>query len=85
MGCRCPVCGATFRGTSVCSRCGADLGPLMKLAASAACLRRAALSALAEGDGPKAAKLSARAQRMQWTPRGKNLSLLAAWLAECTP
>ena len=82
MECRCPVCGARFRGTRACSRCGADLGPLMRLAARAAQLRAAALAALAEGAAPQAAQLAAKAQRMHATARGRSLGLLAAWLAE---
>jgi hypothetical protein len=81
MECRCPVCGAGFRSTRVCSRCGADLGPLMRLAGRAAQLRRAALSALAAGEDAKAAALCARAQRLHATRRGRRLGLLTAWLA----
>lgn len=79
---RCPVCGVAFRATRFCSRCGADLGPLMRLAVHAAQLRRSVVSVFSEGDCRRAADLAARAQRIHATPAGRKLSLLAAWLAE---
>jgi hypothetical protein len=42
----CPVCLARFRGTRECSRCGADLTMVMKLAARAWRLREAAREAI---------------------------------------
>jgi hypothetical protein len=43
---RCPACGARFRGTTICSRCGADLGAVMRLLAMAHRQRKAAVDAL---------------------------------------
>ncbi|MCC6536594.1 MAG: hypothetical protein IT162_03530 [Bryobacterales bacterium] len=76
---RCPVCGAGFRGTPACSRCGADLTVLMRLAAEARQLRQAALAALAAGDVSQAAGLAARATRLHATPGGERLRQLASW------
>ena len=45
----CPVCQARFRGSRLCSRCGADLGPLMIVAVRAWRLREEARDALARG------------------------------------
>ncbi|MHB8304095.1 MAG: hypothetical protein ACYDC6_14955 [Acidobacteriaceae bacterium] len=47
---RCPVCQARFRGATECSRCGADLTALMRIAAHAYVLRHAARQALLLGD-----------------------------------
>ena len=55
----CPVCQARFRGSSECSRCGADLGTIMGLAAGAWRMREAARQAIAEGDAARAHALAA--------------------------
>ena len=81
---RCPVCTARFRGTSTCSRCGADLTPLMHLAAEAYRLRRAARQAILSGDFARASFLSRRAEELCSTAAGRKLSLLTAVLAEKT-
>ena len=78
----CPVCRARFRGARICSRCGADLGPLMRLSVAAWRLREAARDSLAAGDFASAYRLAARAQRLQVTGEGRALCLLSAWLAE---
>lgn len=78
---QCPVCSARFRGARLCPRCGADLTPLMTLAASAAGRREAARQALQAGEFARAAEHAAAAQSIQVTPEGRRLELLAAWLA----
>ncbi len=55
---KCPVCQARFRDASVCSRCGADLEPLMFLIANAYQLRQDARRALQAGDFERAQKLA---------------------------
>jgi len=79
---RCPVCRATFRGTAACSRCGADLAPLMALSAKAYLLRRAARDVLRAGDVVRAGDLAAQAQRLCATEGGRRLGVLARWLLE---
>ncbi len=76
----CPVCRARFRGARVCSRCGADLGPLMGLAARAWRLRQQARQALERGDCVRALGLASDAQHVHRTPNGGSLQLLSAWL-----
>jgi len=78
---RCPVCQARFRGARICSRCGADLGPLMLLAVQAWQLRQAARRALDEGEVERALGLAMEAQGIQGTESGEALRLLGAWLA----
>lgn len=65
---RCPVCGARFRGASSCSRCGANLEPLLLLAAHAYAARQAARRALQSGNLPAAAALASTAWSLQATP-----------------
>ena len=77
---RCPVCQARFRGALTCSRCGADMEPLMLLSVQAWRLRQAALQALSAGDPELAVERAVEAQGIQDTPRGEALRLLGAWL-----
>ena len=77
---RCPVCQARFRGSRACSRCGADLGPLMRLTVKAWQLRQRARQALNDGDVGRALALATEAQGTQNTGSGEALRLLAAWL-----
>ena len=77
---RCPVCHALFRGARICSRCGADLEPLMLLAVKAWQLRQAARQALNAGDVDQALGLAIEAQGIQSTRSGEALQLLGAWL-----
>jgi hypothetical protein len=79
---RCPVCQARFRGVRICSRCGADLQPLMVLAVKAWQLRQAARQALGAGDARRAVELASEAQGIHDTERGAALRLAAAWIAE---
>ena len=77
---KCPVCQARFRGVRICSRCGADLEPLMLLAVKSWQLREAARGALQAGEVERALKLAIEAQSIQDTNRGEALRLLGAWL-----
>jgi len=76
----CPVCRASFRGTRECSRCGADLRPLMVLRGKAYLLRRASREAIRSGDFTRAGELAQRAERFCGTETGRKLVLLAKWL-----
>jgi predicted amidophosphoribosyltransferase len=78
---RCPVCGARFRSTRHCSRCGVDLSPLMALCAAAWQTRESARQAILEGEFGTAFRLASKAQDVQDTPTGRRLRLIAAWLA----
>jgi hypothetical protein len=80
---RCPVCQARFRGARICSRCGADLEPLMVLAVKAWQWRQAARQALGAGDVERALGLAIEAQGIQETESGGALRLLGAWLRCC--
>jgi hypothetical protein len=79
---RCPVCQARFRGARICSRCGADLEPLMVLAVEAWQLRQASRQALDAGDAERALERAIEAQGVQSTESGEALRLLGAWLAK---
>jgi len=72
----CPVCRARFRGSSQCSRCGADLSPLMGLAVRAYALRQAARQLLKQGDCQAALTSVQAAQRLHRTPEGSLLNLV---------
>jgi hypothetical protein len=74
------VCRARFRDARICSRCGANLAPLMRLALRAWRLREAARDALAAGAIDRARDLATDAQRLHATPAGASLSVLTAWL-----
>jgi len=77
---QCPVCQARFRGAAICSRCGADLGRLMRLAAEAWWLRETARAAIAAGDFERVLELAAKAQEAQGTPAGEALLRMGYWL-----
>ena len=77
---RCPVCQARFRGTAVCSRCGADLARPMLIAAEAWRLREAARAAILAGEFERAVELARDAQAAQVTPAGEMLLRLGSWL-----
>jgi len=77
----CPVCRASFRGASVCSRCGADLTVVMTLVVSAWRMRQGARQALAAGEFARSRDLASRAQQICCTPAGRKLEALGAWLA----
>lgn len=67
------MCQARFRGTRICSRCGADLKSLMFIAAKAWTLREAARQAIEDGDFYQAAEFAEEAQLLHQTPAGKAL------------
>jgi hypothetical protein len=73
MSARCPACGAGFRGTSACSRCGADLSTVMGLATAAFLVRARARRRLAEGDIEGAAALARESERLDRSPAGEAL------------
>jgi hypothetical protein len=77
----CPVCQARFRGSSECSRCGADLATIMGLAAGAWRMREASRQAIAGGDLARARALAAQAQEICRTPAGRDLEMVSSWLA----
>src|SRR5580693_5768160 len=77
---RCPVCQARFRGARICSRCGADLEPLMRLTVKAWQLRQAARQTLEAGGVEWALKLATEAQGIQATGSGEALRLLGTWM-----
>ena len=77
---RCPVCQARFRGMRTCSRCGADLEPVMLLTVMAWQLRQAARQALDAGDAGRALEFATEAQAIQQTESGAALRMLSAWL-----
>ena len=77
----CPTCRATWRGVSVCARCGTDLAPLMSVAARAWRLREAARAALTAGRGSEACELAGAALGLHATPRGVRLHVLALLVA----
>ncbi|MCP5113003.1 MAG: hypothetical protein GY953_19420 [bacterium] len=79
---RCPVCQARFRGERICSRCGANIEPLMALIIKAYLSRRAARRALASGNVAKASRLATAAQETCSSSRGERLCLLTWWLAK---
>jgi predicted amidophosphoribosyltransferase len=76
----CPVCRARFREARLCSRCGADLTPLMLLATQAWQLREAARLSLNAGEFEQAHGLAIAAQNLQFTSSGESLRLLGGWL-----
>ena len=72
----CPVCRARFRGSSQCSRCGADLTAMVLLAAHAYALRHAARQSLRHGDFQAALTSAQAAQRLHFTAEGSLLSVI---------
>ncbi|HEV2960687.1 MAG TPA: hypothetical protein VG649_02600 [Candidatus Angelobacter sp.] len=78
----CPVCRARFRGSSECSRCGADLKTIMVLQVKAWRLREAARQAIASGNPINAATLASQAEELHGTPAGKRIQALSSWLAK---
>jgi len=77
----CPVCRARFRGAPQCSRCGADLIPLMLLATHAYVLRQAARKSLRQGDFQAALDSAQAAQRLHSTAEGSLLSVICSTVA----
>lgn len=77
----CPVCGARFRGTRQCSRCGADLLILMRIAAQAYRFREAARQALVAGDPPQTVRSATKAEALHATAAGRRLKRVGVLLA----
>jgi hypothetical protein len=65
---RCPVCRARFRDEAVCSRCGADLTPLLAIEAEAVALEREAVALLAAGQWIEARRAAERVLALQYSP-----------------
>ena len=78
----CPVCRARFRGSSECSRCGADLKIIMVLQVKAWRLREAARQAIVGGDPIKAGVFASQAEALHCTPAGKRIEALSSWMAQ---
>ena len=75
----CPVCRARFRGEPICPRCGADLSPLMRLAARSWHARQETRRLLSTGATEQARDRIELAQQLHATPAGRRLELLLAW------
>ena len=73
----CPTCGAAFRGTVTCGRCGADLAPLTAVILAARKERELARRAILDGDGDAALLHVERALALHRTERGLRLKALA--------
>ncbi len=76
----CPVCRARFRGATTCSRCGADLKTMMRLAVQAHRERQNARRCLREGRFENAADRTEAAEDLCATGAGRRLRLLTRWL-----
>ncbi len=74
---RCPACRAAWRAVAICPRCGADLTPLMRLAARAWALREAARTALLSGEGATALAAARAAYALERTPSARRLLALS--------
>ena len=77
----CPVCRARFRGAETCSRCGADLGPLLLLSAHAFRLRQRARGHLRQRNFLQALACAVEAERLRSTPHGALLRVVCVSLA----
>ena len=77
---RCPVCQARFRGTADCSRCGADLRPLMRIAVEAWQKRQQAREAMLRGEFRRAVELASQARSMQAHEGADSILTLARWM-----
>ncbi len=78
---RCPVCRARFRGTAECSRCGADLSALMRIAARAWHLRNASRAALIAEQYERASTLAQASRVLQDLPATRRLETIARRLS----
>ena len=76
----CPVCQARFRGSETCSRCGADLSPLLLLSAHAFRLRQKARALLLQGDFRQAFTCVEEAERIRATAQGRLLRAVCTCL-----
>ena len=73
----CPTCGAAFRGTVRCGRCGADLAALTAVILAARKERELARRAILNGDGDAALLHVERALALHRTEQGLRLKALA--------
>jgi len=73
----CPTCGAPFRGTVRCGRCGADLAALTAVILAARKERELARRAILNGDGDAALLHVERALALHRTEQGLRLKALA--------
>jgi predicted amidophosphoribosyltransferase len=78
----CPVCRAAFRGVAICPRCGADLAPLMRVAARSWRLRHLAREALSAGDFDSARRRAEEAQALQSTREGRAIAAISRAIAQ---
>jgi hypothetical protein len=69
----------------VCSRCGADLEPLMILAVKSWRMRAAARTAIGAGQFEQALELAMQAQEAQRTPTGEALRVMSELLSGAGP
>jgi predicted amidophosphoribosyltransferase len=77
---RCPTCRATWRQTTLCSRCGTDLTTLMQVVHRAWELREAARQFICAGTQPaEAVRLARAACQLHATPQARQLLALAFW------
>jgi hypothetical protein len=76
----CPACGKTsdLRATTSCTRCGCDLGPLVRILAGAVWHLRAAAGELRAGDWAAALEHAQRSWSLHRSPRAARLAFLAA-------
>lgn len=77
---KCPVCRASFKETKECTRCGADIKPLMTVTAKAYVLRKAARDLMFLGDLDRSLEFAEKAQKLHRTDAGGKLKLLNKWL-----
>ncbi len=78
----CPVCSATFRESDRCSRCGADLRPLMTLVARSWSLRQRCRDAIRAGRYALAVQFAQAANEAHATRASRRLCRLARSMAE---
>ena len=77
-GLSCPVCNARFRGHAICSRCGADLGDLMRVIIAAWRLRQQSRTALVDRREDLAVDRVKAAEALHTTVLGRRLACLCA-------
>ena len=79
------MCRARFRGSRVCSRCGAELDRLMTLTVEAWKLRQQTRAAIRTADYAAAEQFATSAQALRATSEGAFLLGLARWLRNGPP
>jgi len=81
---RCPVCGAPFRHSPDCVRCGADLRPVMTSLAEAWSLRQHARQSLRAGDYRRGVVLAQASNRICQTATSQDLIMASQLLYRAT-